>query len=325
MKRREFITLLGGAAARGRSRRGHSSRRCRWLGSSTADRPGHSNISSSRSVKAWVRPAMSRTAMWHRISLGGRTNGSTAGARTRSRSRSGRGDLCRRSPVALAAKAATTTIPIVFTGGEDPVRLGLVASLQPAWRQCHRRRFVGRRSRREAARAAARDRSSRHLNRRAAQPELADVRYPIERRARGSSRRRTANPYPARKHRTRDRRGVRQGKEVRAGAMIVGPIPFFNVRRDQIVVLAARDALPTIYGQREFMAAGGLMSYATNLADAYRQAGVYSGRFWAARDRPTCRWCNRPSSSWSSISRPPRCLASTVPPALLARADEVIE
>ena len=67
-------------------------------------------------------------------------------------------------------------------------------------------------------------------------------------------------------------------KEVRAGAMMVGPSTFFTVRRDQIVGFAARDALPTIYGQREFMAAGALMSYATNLADAYRQAGVYSGK-----------------------------------------------
>ena len=60
--------------------------------------------------------------------------------------------------------------------------------------------------------------------------------------------------------------------------MMVGPSTFFTVRRDQIVALAAREGLPTIYGQREFMAAGGLMSYATNLGDAYRQAGVYSGK-----------------------------------------------
>ena len=90
--------------------------------------------------------------------------------------------------------------------------------------------------------------------------------------------------------------------------MMVGPSTFFTVRRDQIVGLAARDALPTIYGQREFMAAGGLMSYATNLADAYRQAGVYSGKILGGARPPNCRSCNQPSSSWSSISRPPRRL-----------------
>jgi len=67
-------------------------------------------------------------------------------------------------------------------------------------------------------------------------------------------------------------------KQLRANAMMVGPSTFFTVRRNQIVGLAARDALPTIYGQREFMAVGGLMSYATDLTDAYRQAGVYSGK-----------------------------------------------
>ena len=80
--------------------------------------------------------------------------------------------------------------------------------------------------------------------------------------------------------------------------MMVGPSTFFTVRRDQIVGLAARDALPTIYGQREFMAAGGLMSYGTDFPDAYRQAGVYIGKIWAALGRPTFRSCNQPSSSW---------------------------
>jgi putative tryptophan/tyrosine transport system substrate-binding protein len=63
----------------------------------------------------------------------------------------------------------------------------------------------------------------------------------------------------------------------RSGALLVCASPFFNNRREQLVVLAARHALPTIYEWRDFAAAGGLMSYGTSLADAYRQAGVYAG------------------------------------------------
>ena len=68
-------------------------------------------------------------------------------------------------------------------------------------------------------------------------------------------------------------------------------------RTRKIVALAARHALPTIYPLREFAAAGGLMSYGASLADAFRQAGIYTGKFSRARSRPNCRLCSRPSSS----------------------------
>ena len=67
-------------------------------------------------------------------------------------------------------------------------------------------------------------------------------------------------------------------KELQVSAVLVGADPFFNSRRDQIVSLAARYAIPAVYEQRAFTAAGGLMSYGTNLAEGYRQAGVYTGR-----------------------------------------------
>ena len=107
--------------------------------------------------------------------------------------------------------------------------------------------------------------------------------------------------------------------------MMVGPSTFFTVRRDQIVGLATRDALPTIYGQREFMAAGGLMSYATNLADAYRQAGVYSGKILGGARPAELPVVQSAKFELVINLKTAKALGLTVPDRLLATADEVIE
>jgi putative ABC transport system substrate-binding protein len=181
-------------------------------------------------------------------------------------------------PVVLAAKAATTTIPIVFTAGADPVGLGLVASLRrPGGNITGVYHFAsGLEAKRlgllhEIVPKATTIAVLVNPNYSDAENQLRDVQEAAARlgvqlvvvRANAE------NDFDAE---------FSTVVQQRSGALLVCASPFFNTSREQLVVLAARHALPTIYEGRDFAAAGGLMSYGTSLADAYRQAGAYAGR-----------------------------------------------
>ena len=228
-------------------------------------------------------------------------------------------------PAALAAKAATTTIPIVFTSGEDPIKLGLVASYnRPGGNVTGIALLVdvlGAKRLgllRDIVPAATLIAVLLHPSWPTFETQLNDVQEAA--RAIGQQ----IHVLHANTEREIDA-AFDKAKELRASAMMVGPSTFFRVRCDQIIGLAARDALPTIYGQREFVTAGGLMSYSTNLADAYRQAGAYSGKILNGARPAELPVVQSAKFELLINLKTAKSLGITFPPGLLAIADEVIE
>src|SRR5262249_25146191 len=126
-------------------------------------------------------------------------------------------------------------------------------------------------------------------------------------------------------HQPRDQCRLRECRARSADALLVGSNTFFNARRIQVVQLAAFHRLPTVYPVRDFVEVGGLMSYGTNVMDAFRQLGIYAGRILKGAkpaDLPVVQ-----SSKFDLVinAETARMLGLAVPPMLLARADEVIE
>ena len=177
-----------------------------------------------------------------------------------------------------AARAATSTIPIVFTSGDDPIKAGFVASLnRPGGNITGVHIFL---TELEPKRLGL----LREVVPRAeliatlVNPNFPDIENQLQDlRVAAQSLTQRIEVIHAGNESEFDAAFAAMARS-RADALLVGTDPFFNSQRDRIVALAARYAIPAVYEQRTFVASGGLMSYGTDLADGYRQAGLYAGR-----------------------------------------------
>jgi putative tryptophan/tyrosine transport system substrate-binding protein len=227
---------------------------------------------------------------------------------------------------ALAAKGATTSIPIVFTVGNDPVQLGLVASLnRPRGNLTGINTF--------AAELGAKGLALLHE----LMPSTATIGFlenpnnPIfaayyERDVL------TAATVIGLKIQTLNAGTDREIDaafvsliQARTGALLVGGDVFFNNRIDQIVALAARHAIPTMYHYREFVVAGGLISYGSSLMDAYRQVGLYTGRILKGEKPADLPVVQATKFELIINLKTAKALGLPIPDKLLSLADEVIE
>lgn len=225
----------------------------------------------------------------------------------------------------LAAKAATTTIPIVFTTGDDPVQAGLVASMnrptgnltgvvtlanQLGAKRLELLHQVVPKA--ETVAVLLNPTSS------STEAQLSDLQ-----KAATTIGLRLSVLSASTEHDIDQAFAMLAQRH--ADALILGVDPFFNGRRDQLVALAAKNAIPTIYFFRGFAAAGGLISYAPSLVNGYRQAGVYIGKVLNGV-KPSDLPVIQPTKFELVLNRKTaKELNLTFPPQLLAVADEVIE
>ena len=233
--------------------------------------------------------------------------------------------LAAASPAALAAKAATASIPIVFVVGFDPVKEGLVASLNRPGGNATGMTMISNvlgQKQLELVREIAGQPSTAALLINPVGPDTAVELQSLEEGAQI-----LGVQLAILRATTADEIDTAFGAiaERRPGALLIGTDPFFFYWRKQIVAHAARLPLPTIYPFREFVADGGLISYGANIANAWRQAGIYAGRILKGAS-PAELPVMQPTT-FELVINPGVAKASgiVIPPTIHARSDEVIE
>ena len=225
---------------------------------------------------------------------------------------------------ALAAKAATSTIPIVYTGVADPVGMGLVASLGRPGGNVTGVSLLG------VELNAKRMELLHELVPKATviallvNPDNPFVESNV-RQAQGDARSFGQQLHVLRARTEQDiDAAFATLVHLRADALVVGPDPFFGNRREQLVALAARYAVPTVFALREFVTAGGLMSYGPSLFETYRQAGIYTGKILNGA-KPADLPVLQPTKVELVINfKTAKALGITIPPSLRMQA-ELIE
>jgi putative ABC transport system substrate-binding protein len=319
LKRREFITLLGGAAAA-------------WPLEARAQQPAMPVVGFLPSGQHYM------TVLRQGLKEAGFVEGRDVAIEYRLVEDQTRlplqiADLLRRqvalivgnTPSAIAAKTATTTVPIVFVTGGDPVRDGLVANLNRPGGNVTGVSFMS------VELAAKQFGLLRELLPGAARiAMLVDPKWPL------------TEPFVSQVRAAASAMGqqidvlyVSSDREIEtafatlaqrgAGALHVGVGTFMFSQRERIVALAARHRIPSIAPYRDFAAVGGLMSYGASIPDAYRQAAIYAGRILKG-EKPGDLPVMLPTKFELAINlKTANALGLTVPPGVLAIADEVIE
>jgi len=227
---------------------------------------------------------------------------------------------------ALAAKAATTTIPIVFETASDPIRLGLVASLnRPGGNVTGvtQTNVEVAPKRLELLHELLPAASVMALLVYPANPALAEANT---KELQVAARTLGLELHVLNASTERDFDGVfAKLVELRAGGLVIGSDPFFTSRSEQLAALTVRHAVPAIYAWREFAVAGGLLSYGANVTEAYRLAGNYTGRVLKG-DKPADLPVQQVTKVELVINlKTAKALGITIPLPLIGRADEVIE